>query len=94
MCQEIWSATSRGLASVERSQLGGPGWPRSGPKASGGSGQDGRKPLGVKDGFVSEHKEGSPRQFDGDDGVGFELVAAHAGLQLLGQGFEPVVIAL
>jgi hypothetical protein len=31
-CQRFWSATRRGLASVERSQLGVPGWLRSGPK--------------------------------------------------------------
>ena len=33
VCQGIGSATSRGLASVERSQLGGAGWLRSGQKA-------------------------------------------------------------
>jgi hypothetical protein len=32
-------------------------------------------------------------QFDGDDGVGFEFVAVHAGLQLLGQRLELVVVA-
>jgi hypothetical protein len=32
-CQRFWSATGRGITSVERSQLGRPGWLRSGPKA-------------------------------------------------------------
>jgi hypothetical protein len=60
---------------------------------SSGFGQSGGEPLGVEDGFVLEHKVSGPGQFDGQDGIGLELVAVHFGLQLLGQGFEPVMIA-
>ena len=92
-CQRYWSATRRGLASVERAQLGSPGWPRSGPKGSCRFSQGGGEPLGIKDGFVFEHKVSSAGQLDGDDRVGLEFVAVHPGLQLLGQGLETVVVA-
>lgn len=58
-----------------------------------GFGQGSGEPFRVKDGFVVEHKVGGARQFDGDDGVGFELVAVHPSLQLLGQRLELVVVA-
>jgi len=50
-------------------------------------------PGRVEDGSVIEHEEGGAGQSNGNDGVGLELVAVHAGLQALGQGLEPVVIA-
>lgn len=57
------------------------------------AGQGGGEAVRVEDGLVLEHKVGGAGQFDGQDGVGLELVAVHFGLQALGQGFEVVVVA-
>ena len=43
--------------------------------------------------MVSEHEIGSASQFDGYDGVGFELIASHAGLEALSQWSDQAMIA-
>jgi hypothetical protein len=49
--------------------------------------------LRVEGGLVLEHEEDGPRQFDGDDGVGLELVAAVLCLQALGQRADDRMVA-
>ena len=53
----------------------------------------GRQAFGIKDGIVLEHEINGPGQFDGQDGVGFEFVAAHLSFQALGHGGDEMMIA-
>jgi hypothetical protein len=52
-----------------------------------------RQAFGVKDRFVFEHEIDGAGQFDGDDGVGLELVAAQARFQSLRQRPHELMIA-
>ena len=56
-------------------------------------GQGGDQAFGIKDGFVFEHEIDGASQFDGQDRVGFEFIAAEAGLQALSQRADDMMIA-
>jgi hypothetical protein len=49
--------------------------------------------FGIEHSFVFEHEINGASQFDGDDGIGFELVASHFGFQALSQPPDELVIA-
>lgn len=53
----------------------------------------GSEPLGVKDGIGLEHKIDGASEFDGQDGIGLEFVAMHAGLEALEKGSDEGLVA-
>ena len=73
-----------------RIQLDSSGCLPPGPKLFG---QCRHQPLWIEHGFIPEHEENGAGQLDGQDGVGFELVAVHVSLQALGQRVDEVMIA-
>jgi hypothetical protein len=66
-------------------QLARPGFLRPGPNSV--LDQGGDQAFGIKDGFVLEHEVDGASQFDGQDRVGFELVALELGFEPLRQTY-------
>ena len=55
--------------------------------------QRGNQSLGIEHGFVLEHVIDAAGQFDGQNGVGLELVAVHAGFEALVEWAQERLIA-
>jgi hypothetical protein len=90
----MWIWDWWGHSVFERIQLGFRVACGQGQRVSGGFGQGRDEPFRIEDGAVLEHEEDGAGQFDGNHGIGFELVAVHPGFQTLGQRTKDGVIAL